>query len=132
MAASNVRGSKQSRKAKDANAWNEKKDFQWTDDGVELLLNITYDFKVAKAVTSTDWEFVKSKCEDILERFKAEPQSEAERECISSGLAKDYQHTKEEVTKQILTMNLKAIRQKFGQALDSGRRSGHGRVVLIF
>ena len=62
-------GSKKSRKAKDANAGNEKKDFQWTDDEAELLLNVTYDYKVTKAVTSTDWESVKSKYEDILERL---------------------------------------------------------------
>ena len=41
MAANNVRGSKKSRKVRDANAGNEKKDFQWTDNEAELLLNVT-------------------------------------------------------------------------------------------
>lgn len=136
MAASNVRGSKKAKKVKDAGTGNQKTDFQWTDDEAELLLNVTFDYKVAKAVTSVDWESVKSKYDDILERFKAElptePPSEAEKERIGNGLAKDYQHKKEEVTKQILTTKLKAIRQKFRQAVDSGRRSGHGRVVLIY
>ena len=27
---------------------------------------------------------------------------------------------------------MKAIRSKFGAAIDSGRKSGHGRVVLLF
>ena len=36
------------------------------------------------------------------------------------------------VTKQIVTSKLKAIRIKFRQAVDSGRKSGHGRVVMIF
>ena len=45
---------------------------------------------------------------------------------------KDYQHTKEEATKQILPTKLKAIRQKYRQAVDSGRHSGHGRVVLLY
>lgn len=101
-----------------------------------LLLNVTLDYKVAKVATSVDWESVKSKYEDILERFKAElpvePPSEAKRERIDSGLAKDYPHTKEVLTKQILTTKLKAIRQMFRQAVDSGRHSGHGRVVLIY
>ena len=38
----------------------------------------------------------------------------------------------QEVTKQIITSKLKGIRLKFRQAVDSGRRSGHGRVVTIF
>ena len=36
------------------------------------------------------------------------------------------------MTKQILTTKLKAIRQKFRHAVDSGRRSVHGKVVLIY
>lgn len=31
-----------------------------------------------------------------------------------------------------MTSKLKQIRQKFRQAVDSGRRSGHGRVVLLY
>lgn len=31
-----------------------------------------------------------------------------------------------------MTSKLKHIRQKFRQAVDSGRRSGHGRVVLLY
>ena len=45
---------------------------------------------------------------------------------------KDYPHTKEQVTKQILSTKLKAIRLKYRQAVDSGRKSGHGRVVLLY
>ena len=47
------------------------KDFQWTDDESELLLNSTYEYKVEKAAISIDWESVKSKYDDILERFRA-------------------------------------------------------------
>jgi hypothetical protein len=36
------------------------------------------------------------------------------------------------MTKQILTTKLKNIRQKYRQAVDSGRRSGHGRVVMLY
>ena len=36
------------------------------------------------------------------------------------------------MTKQIITTKLKAIRQKYRQAVDSGRYSGHGRVVLLY
>ena len=47
-------------------------------------------------------------------------------------LLKDYPHTKEELTKKILSAKLKAVRGKFRNAVDSGRRSGHGRVVLLY
>ena len=30
--------------------------FLWTDDEVELLLNIVYKYKVKKAVESVDWD----------------------------------------------------------------------------
>ena len=45
---------------------------------------------------------------------------------------RSFPHKKEEVTKQIVTSKLKAIRLKFRQAVDSGRKSGHGQVVMIF
>ena len=110
-----------------------QKDFQWTDDEAELLLNVSYEYKTMKAGENTDWESVKSKYEDILERFKVElpdePLTAAQKDEIDCGLAKNYPHMKTEV---ILTTKLKAIRQKYRQAVDSGRRSGHGRVVMLY
>ena len=86
-----------------------------------------------KAGENTDWESVKSKYEDILERFKVElpdePLTAAQKDEIDCGLAKNYPHMKTEV---ILATKLKAIRQKYRQAVDSGRRSGHGRVVMLY
>ena len=37
-----------------------KKEFVWTNDEAELLLNIANDYKVSKAGESVDWESVKS------------------------------------------------------------------------
>ena len=46
---------------------------------------------------------------------------------------KDYAHTREEITKKVLTSaKLKAIHIKFREAVDSDQRSGHGRVVLLY
>ena len=36
------------------------------------------------------------------------------------------------MTKVIITTKLKAVRSKFRAAVDSGRKSGHGRVVLLY
>lgn len=102
-----------------------KKEFVWTDDEAELLLNVANEYKVVKASESVDWESIKSKYEDITERFIAALPNEP----VSQ---KDYPHSKDSITKQIVSSKLKSIRLKFRQAVDSGRSSGHGRVVMIY
>ena len=103
-----------------------KKEFVWSDDEAELLLNVANDYKVSKAAESVDWESVKSKYDDICDLFIAAlPEN-------NNCVMKDFPHKKEQITKQIVSSKLKAIRLKFRQAVDSGRRSGHGRVVMIF
>ena len=53
------------------NSKEDKKDFKWTDDEVELLLNVSNEYKVSKASESVDWESVKSKYSDIYDLFVA-------------------------------------------------------------
>lgn len=50
----------------------------------------------------------------------------------AENIGKDYPHSRDELTKGILTTKLKSIRLKYRHAVDSGRRSGHGRVVLLY
>ena len=50
----------------------------------------------------------------------------------AKSIGKDFPHNKEEMTKVIITTKLKAVRSKFRAAVDSGRKSGHGRVVLLY
>ena len=50
----------------------------------------------------------------------------------ASGSRKDYPHKSEEITKQCLINKFKSIRLKYRQAVDTGKRSGHGRVVLVY
>jgi len=101
--------------------------FKWTDDESELLLKVTSDYKVTKASDGVDWESIQSKYGDILEQMLAEYPATQE---AAKELQKDYSHKKSEITKQDLTTKLKAIRIMFRQAVDSGRRSGHGNVVF--
>ena len=54
--ATNKKSSKKSKKAKETSNNKEKKDFQWTDNESELLLNVTYDNKATKAVDNVDWK----------------------------------------------------------------------------
>lgn len=47
-----------------------KKDFVWTDDELELLLKVTYKYKVRLVVEGIRWESVKIKYADILTLFQ--------------------------------------------------------------
>jgi len=122
-----VYGKMAKRKKGDTTDTDTRDNFKWTDDESELLLKVTSEYKVAKASDGVDWESVQSKYGDILERMLAEYPATQE---AAKELQKDYPHKKSEITKQVLTTKLKAIRIKFRQAVDSGRRSGHGRVIL--
>ncbi|KAE8289467.1 hypothetical protein D5F01_LYC11168 [Larimichthys crocea] len=44
----------------------------------------------------------------------------------------EFPHVKEDITQANLTTKMKAIRGKYRNAVDTGRRSGHGRVVLLY
>ena len=51
----------------------------------------------------------------------------------AKGMTKDYKHTKMELTKAVIqTTKLENIHMKYQKAVDANKRSGHGRVVLIF
>ena len=45
------------------------KEFIWTDDESELLLNVAIDYKTKKAGESVDWELVKNKYSNIHKEF---------------------------------------------------------------
>ena len=77
------------------------------------------EYKVAKVAESVDWESIRSKCHDILSRLKVQMASDPEE---AKRLNKDYPHSMEKIDKQTLATNLKAIRLKYRQAADSGKR----------
>lgn len=95
----------------------------WTDSEVELLLRVALDYKARKAQDNVDWESCQSKYLDILAQFLEQYPSETNQ---------DFPHVKEEITRANVTTKLKAIRGKYRNAVDTGRRSGHGRVVLLY
>lgn len=102
--------------------------YKWTDDEVELLLTVTKEYKTKQIAKSIDWESCFDKYGEILEAYSAHyPSSED-----AAAIGKDFPQKNDELTKSVLTSKLKAIRSKYRQAVDNGRRSGHGRVVMIF
>ena len=103
------------------------KEFIWTDEEAELLLNVAIEYKTKKAAECVDWESVKSKYSDIHKEFLAALPADNGEDSFN-----EFPHNKEQITKQVVASKLKAVRVKFRQAVDSGRRSGHGRVVLLY
>ena len=101
--------------------------FIWSDDEVELLLKITQEYKTAKAAENVDWESCQNKYVDIFALFIEQYPTPENAEAIG----KDYPHKKETILQSSITSKLKVTRHKFRQAVDSGRKSGHGRVVLL-
>lgn len=91
---------------------------------MDLLLKATNEYEVSKTAEGVDWELVQRKYSDILDCFREEIDN-------SRGSGKDFAHKGEETSKQYLTNKLKSIRLKYRQAVDTGKRSGHGRVVLL-
>ena len=108
-------------------ATGKKQEIVWTDDESEVLLSVTLQYKAQKSAEGIDWESVRSKYEDILVLFREALPDTREEAC-----AKDYPHERDAVNKLILSTKLKNIRIKYRQAVDSGRRSGHGRVVMLY
>ena len=87
-----------------------------------MLLSCTNDYKSQKAAEGNDWQSVRTKYGDIQTLFH---------QCVldaqENGNAA-FKHKPEEV----ITSKLKNIRIKYREAVDNGRRSGHGRVVMLF
>ena len=102
--------------------------FVWSDDEVELLLDITIEYRAQKMLSGIDWESVTSKYADIANRFIDVVE---EYKTSSEDSSKDYRHCGEEITKEKVATKLKAARKKYRSAVDTGRKSGHGRVILL-
>ena len=116
-------GKKQTSNARDKTEY-----FSWSDDEVELLLSSTMEYKTSKEMENIDWESCQSKYQDIHDKFVEHYPTPEE----AKALGKEYPHLKTQMTKAILTSKLKTIRQKYRLAVNDGRRSSHGRVVLLF
>ncbi|XP_047237960.1 tripartite motif-containing protein 15-like [Girardinichthys multiradiatus] len=100
--------------------------FTWSDEEVQLLLQVTLKYKTTKFEENIDWESCQSKYADIYKDY-------LEQYPVNGGAeGKDFPHVKSAITKAQVISKLKAVRGKYRRAVDSGRRSGHGRVVLIF
>ena len=104
--------------------------FTWTDGEVELLLEAVKDYASECHYKGIDWESVKAKYEKITNIFiERYPKSKD-----GKPTNDDYPKSKslDKFTKERVSAKLKAIRQKYKKAVDSGKRSGGGRIVMTF
>ena len=98
----------------------------WTDEEVGLLLRVTLDYRTAKAQENVDWESCQSKYADIALAFRQQYRT-------GDGCApQDFPHDPATITKAQIVTKLKAVRGKYRKAVDAGRRSGFGRVIMVF
>lgn len=104
---------------------NKKEEFSWTDDEVQLLLEAILAFKSTCEYEGISWESVKSKYQKIadifIERYPTDSSEEFPRgSCLH------------QLTKERMAAKIKRIRGNYKKAVDAGRRSGGGRIVLTF
>ena len=103
-------------------------DFRWTDDELELLPKCCADFESQKEYQGINWEDTRNKYEKIKEIFiDRYPTEEADIERFPNETK-----VEEIVTKDRISAKTKIIRADFRKAVDSGNKSGGGRVVFTF
>ena len=100
-------------------------DFNWTDDEIQLLLEVCVDFKAESDYEGVNWESKRTKNEQIKSKF-CEQYPEVEDEKFPR--CKDL----DSITKERVSAKLKSIRTNFKKAVDTGKRSGGGRIIFTF
>ena len=104
-----------------------KREFNWTDEEISLLLHIIIDYKGRKMAQGIDWETVKAKYEEITEQFHLHYPKDG-----SGVSSREYPNIADPtvISKERVVTKIKKIRTMFRKAVDSGRRSGGGRVIF--
>jgi hypothetical protein len=85
--------------------------FAWSDDDIEVMIQASIDYKSKKEYEGLDWESVRTKYDDISKLM-------AEKEVV--------------IAKERVASKMKKLRLKYREAVDSGRRSGGGRIVTLY
>ena len=101
--------------------------FTWTDEETALLIQVVIDYKAAKMAKGLDWETVRTKYDEIAARFQARYPNP------DSGVNLDEYpncESPEKINKAKIAPKIKRIKANFRKAVDSGRKSGGGRIVL--
>ena len=98
-------------------------DFNWTDDEIQFLLEVCFDFKAENDYEGVNWGSKRTKYEQIKSKF-CELHPEVEDEKFPRG--------NDSITKERVSAKLKSVRTHFKKAVDTGKRSGGGRIIFTF
>ena len=101
--------------------------FTWTDEETSLLLHVASSYKTDKTTEGKDWQSVRTKYEDLLQLFIERYPKNNEDDLEQFPNSKDTNV----FTKEKIVAKLKRIKFGYRKAVDSGRRSGGGRVVTL-
>ena len=100
--------------------------FSWTGREIELLLESIKSFKADTENEGIDWESVKTKYEKITVIFHENYPTNDDIENFPRAKEIDT------LNKARITSKIKNIRSSYKKAVDAGRRSGGGRLVLTY
>ena len=97
-------------------------DFNWTNDEFQLLLQACFDLKVESDYEGVNWESTRTKYEHIKWKFCQQyPEVEDEKFPRTNDL--------DAIMKEPVSAKLKSIRTHIKKAVDTGKRSGGGRII---
>ena len=97
--------------------------FKWTDDEIQLLLEVVKDYQSIQSQKNLDWMKIRSRYDQIAAKMREE---------YPVASSEDYPHVREEMTKERVAAKLKKIQAAYKKAVDAKRKSGGGRVVMTF
>lgn len=115
-----------SKSVKKVNKMASEGSFTWTDKEIELLLETVKAYKVENELQGKDWESIRTKYETITGNFQDSYPKNSDEDYPRSG------NRLSKLSRQRVTSKLKNIRSSYKKAVDAGRRSGGGRVVMTF
>eukprot|EP00112_Aurelia_sp_Birch-Aquarium-sp1_P018810 Seg4545.3 transcript_id=Seg4545.3/GoldUCD/mRNA.D3Y31 product="hypothetical protein" protein_id=Seg4545.3/GoldUCD/D3Y31 len=105
--------------------------FIWTDNEVELLLECVKVFASDCLFEGKDWEGIKSKYDKIRGLFRERYPKVNNNECeIDEEFPKSL--PLDTITKERIAAKVKNLRKNYKKAVDLGKRSGGGRIVMTY
>ena len=97
--------------------------FKWTDDEIQLLLEVVKDYQSIQTQKNLDLMKIRSRYDQIAAKMRVDyPITSSE----------EFPHSAEEITKERVAAKLKNIQAAYKKALDAKRQGGGGRVVMTF
>ena len=99
--------------------------FAWTDHEIELLLETVKSYSSQCSYEGKDWESIKSKYDKIKELFTESYPKESEEEFPKLSVL-------DSITKERVAAKVKQLRVKYKKAVDLGKRSGGGRIIMAY